>query len=181
MSDVAIATAAAAAAAAADDDATTDATAAVAPAAAAGTAATETAAAAAATAVAAAAAANVAYDHSKPWNLVRCVGLIANAVVLCCVGCKHRPGRKRRRSENASPPRTEPSHSQSTQGLLLIVFGIHGVCLLYWLASCNHFANDDTKHSMSEQCYFPPSNENPVMAYVYSQSTKNLHARTTYA
>ena len=180
MSDVAIATAAAAAATAADDDATTDATAAVAPDVAAGTAATETAAAAAATAVAAAAAANVAYDHSKPWNLVRCVGLIANAVVLCCVGCKHRPGKKRRRPENASPPRTERSHSQSTQGLLLLAFGIHEARLLHWLASCNHVANDHTKYSMSDQCYFPPS-KNPVMAYVYSQSTKNLHARTTYA
>ena len=114
------------------------------------------------------------------------MGLVANAVERCCFGSKHsyaarlRPGRKRQRPENASPPRTEPSHSQSTQGLLLLVFGIHGVRLLYWLASCNHFANDHTKYSMSEQCYFPPS-KNPVMAYVYSQSTNNLHARTTSA
>ena len=129
MSGAAIATAAAAAAAAADD-ATADATAAVAPAGTAGTAAAETTAAAAAIAVAAAAAASVAYDYSKPWNLVRCVGLVANAVVLCCVGCKHRPGRKRQRSENASPPRTRPSHSQSTQDLLLIAFGIHEFLLL---------------------------------------------------
>ena len=102
MSGAAIATAAAAAAAAAADDATADATAAVAPAGTAGTAAAETAAAAAAIAVAAAAAASVAYDYSKPWNLVRCVGLVANTVVLCCVGCSIDPGGR------GNDPRTLP-------------------------------------------------------------------------
>ena len=80
----------------------------------------------------------------------------------------------------ASLPRTEPPHSQSTQGLLLFASGIHEARLLYWLANCNRCADDDKKYPMAEQCYFPPS-KNPAMAYVYSRSTKQTHAGTTSA